>query len=166
MSASIAMMSGRGTITSRTIVSPNSKIEWISSFSPSSICSSSDATSAIARSSCSVTNGPCFRPLPGMITFAIFTQSGGQRTDQAAQRRRSGAPANSATRSVCWIANVFGVTSAKTKSRRVMASVAMISPAPWNTRTASEVAIVVPPIVESNMRRSTTLRTAPGSRRS
>ena len=57
-------------ITSRTTVSPNSKIEWMSRRSSRSIASSSAATSAIVRRSSSVTNGPSFRPLPGSITFA------------------------------------------------------------------------------------------------
>ena len=52
--SSTATMSGRGTMTSRAIVSPNSKMEWISSFSSSSISPSEEATSALARSSCSV----------------------------------------------------------------------------------------------------------------
>ena len=51
-------------MTSRTSVSPNSKIEWISSFSSSSIADSSEATSAIARISSSVTNGPSGSPRP------------------------------------------------------------------------------------------------------
>ena len=96
-----------------------------------------------------------------MTTFAIFTSPVASGPTRRPRPTIRGAR-NSATRSVCWIANVFGVTSAKTKSNTVIASVAMISPAPWNTRTASEVAIVVPPIVESNTRRSTTLRNGAG----
>ena len=68
------IMSGRGTMTSRTTVSPNSKMEWISSFSSSSIDeSSSEATSAIARISCSVANGPSGSPRPGSTTLAMPT---------------------------------------------------------------------------------------------
>ena len=69
-SASTVTMSGRGCITSRTTVSPNSKIEWMSARSSRSIASSSAATSAIVRISSSVTNGPSLRPLPGRITLA------------------------------------------------------------------------------------------------
>ena len=83
----IATMSGRGTITSRTIVSPNSKIEWISSFSSSSISPSSDATSADARSSCSVMYGPCFKPLPGMSTLASSQQTLRERPEQRGVRK-------------------------------------------------------------------------------
>ena len=39
-----------------------------------------------------------------------------------------------------------------------MTIVAMISPGVWKCRTASDVAIVVPPIVDSSVRSSTTLR--------
>ena len=48
-------MSGRGTITSRTTVSPNSMTEWMKARSVVSITSSSWATSAMASSSDSVT---------------------------------------------------------------------------------------------------------------
>ena len=68
-SAAMATMSGRGSITSRTTVSPNSKIEWMSWRSSTSIDSSSAATSAIARRSSSVTNGPSLRPRPGSRTL-------------------------------------------------------------------------------------------------
>ena len=88
--SSHATMSGRGTITSRTIVSPNSKIEWISSFSSSSISPSLDATSAEARSSCSVMYGPSFKPLPGMSTFASLSSAVGERPEHAAERTRTG----------------------------------------------------------------------------
>ena len=105
-----------------------------------------------------MTNGPCFKPLPGMITFASFSSplaSGPtSRVRKHQDRRRVIRP----TRSVCWIANVFGVTSAKTNSRIVMATVEMISPAFSQCRTANDVAIVVPPIVASNVSRSTTFR--------
>ncbi len=53
--ASMATMSGRGIITSRTTVSPNSMIEWMSWRSSRSMTSSSTATSARASSSCSET---------------------------------------------------------------------------------------------------------------
>jgi hypothetical protein len=39
-----------------------------------------------------------------------------------------------------------------------MATVATISPAPWNRRTAKDVAIVVPPMVARSVRSSTTFR--------
>ena len=56
------------------------------------------------------------------------------------------------------IAKVFGVTSAKTNSNSVITIVAMISPALPKCRTANEVAVVEPPIVNSSVRKSTTLR--------
>ena len=63
-------MSGRGSITSRTTVSPNSKIEWMSLRSSPAMASSSAATSAIVRISSSVTYGPCLSPFPGSTTLA------------------------------------------------------------------------------------------------
>ena len=80
-SASTATMSGRGTITSRTTVSPNSKIEWMSSRSSVSIDASCAATSAIVRISSSVTNGPPRKPLPGQHDVG--------EADEAARRARA-----------------------------------------------------------------------------
>ena len=62
-------MSGRGTMTSRTTVSPNSMIDSISSRSSCSITSSSAAASTIPSSSCSLTNGPFSSPLPRTMTL-------------------------------------------------------------------------------------------------
>ena len=53
---------GRGTMTSLTIVSPNSMIEWISTRSSLSMASSRAATSAKASSSDSVTSGSVLLP--------------------------------------------------------------------------------------------------------
>jgi hypothetical protein len=60
------------------------------------------------------------------------------------------------------IAKVFGVTSAKTNNRSVITTVATISPALPKWRTANEVAIVEPPIVNSSVRNSTTFRYGAG----
>ena len=68
-SAVTVTMSGRGTMTSRATVSPNSMIDSMSSRSSCSITSSSAAASTMPSSSCSDTNGPCFRPLPGSSTL-------------------------------------------------------------------------------------------------
>ena len=109
-------MSGRGTITSRTTVSPKSMIEWMSARSCDSITSSSSAWSAMARSSCSDTNGPRFRPLPGRMTLVtpmrprVITRIGSRPTTAAT----SGAE-RSAERSGCSIAHVLGAASANTK---------------------------------------------------
>ena len=84
--ASTATMSGRGTMTSRTTVSPNSMIEWMRRRSSRSMTSPSVATSTVASSSDSDTKGPSLRPLPGTRTLA--------RPMSARDRRRtSGNPA-------------------------------------------------------------------------
>ncbi len=154
-------MSGRGTITSRVSVSPNSKIEWMRSFSPSSIDSSSEATSAMARMSSSVANGPCGSPLPGRITFAIEIRTRASGPTARVMATISGA-SRTPTRSVCRTVNVFGVTSAKTNSRIVMATVATISPARCICRTATTLASVVPPSWTSKVSSSTTFRYGAG----
>ena len=94
-SLGITTMSGRGTMTSRTTVSPNSMMLSMSSRSSSSITSSSAATSTMPSSSVSETNGPCSRPLPLTITFvnemsAFDTHcSGGNDTSAAVGRAES-----------------------------------------------------------------------------
>jgi len=63
---SITTMSGRGTITSRAIVSPSSNTEWIICRSSSSISRSCSARSTSSRSSASDVNGPLRNPRPGV----------------------------------------------------------------------------------------------------
>ena len=70
-------MSVRGTITSRTMVSPRSKTEWIIRRSPDSITSVATARSTSSRSSASVANGPSLKPLPGVSALPIRISSRG-----------------------------------------------------------------------------------------
>ena len=82
------IMSGRGTITSRATVSPNSMMLSMSSRSSCSMTSSSAASATIPSSSRSDTNGPPLMPLPGRIQLAkpirpwVITRSGQNRTSQ------------------------------------------------------------------------------------
>ena len=69
-SAPMVTMSGRGTITSRTTVSPNSMMEWMRARSSVSITSPSRATSAMASSSDSVTLDPRYWPFSPMSRLA------------------------------------------------------------------------------------------------
>ena len=104
-STSTATMSGRGIITSRTRVSPNSKIEWMSLRSSPAIDSSSAATSAIVRISSSVMKGPCFNPFPGSTTFAKpINPRDSNRSGGRFVRNHSSGVTCSAARSVFWIA--------------------------------------------------------------
>ena len=64
------IMSGRGTITSRATVSPNSMMLSMSSRSSCSMTSSLAAASTMPSSSRSETNGPSLMPLPGRIQLA------------------------------------------------------------------------------------------------
>ena len=144
MSDSIAVMSGRGTITSRTIVSPNSKIEWISSFSPSSIEPSSLPTSAIERRSASETNGPCFRPLPGSSQFAMTIRP---RVGAASSRPRnhtSGATASAAL-SECRTPKVLLIASTRTKYSNVNPTETSVTPRPPNDRSARIATMIAEP---------------------
>ena len=63
---SMKTTSVRGTITSRTIVSPSSKTEWIIARSPDSMTWLASARSTSSRSSASEENGPSLKPLPGV----------------------------------------------------------------------------------------------------
>ncbi len=67
----------RGTITSRAMVSPSSKTEWIIFRSPDSITADASARSTSSRSSVSVENGPSRKPRPGVIALPIRISSRG-----------------------------------------------------------------------------------------
>jgi hypothetical protein len=129
-------------MTSRTIVSPNSKIEWMRSFSSSSIVPSSVPASAIALSSASETNGPCFRPLPGRITFATPIRSRVGPESSLPRPQTSGATASAAP-SEWSTANVLDMASTIRKYRSVNSNDAtVIQPVPrvFSARIATRMA--------------------------
>ena len=104
-------MSGRGTMTSRTTVSPKSMIEWMKPRSSCSITSSSWATSAMASSSDSVTlpcasSSPLRRPM-SRLASPIKHRGDGAHRGEAHQRptrwgRRTGRPARGCGRPSSW----------------------------------------------------------------
>ena len=122
-------MSGRGTITSRTTVSPNSMMLSISSRSSCSITSSAAAAPTMPSSSCSLTNGPCLSPLPGSSTFVSqisareISRSGGNDTSALTKRA-----VTSAARSVCRTAHVLGIDSATMKKTTTLRAKMPIAP--------------------------------------
>ena len=99
----------RGTITSRTVVSPSSKTEWIIFRSPASISADASAMSTSSRSSVSVENGPSRKPLPGVsaLPSRISSRGSGPSTEVT---QVSGAADQSATRSLCCRPSVRGAT--------------------------------------------------------
>ena len=99
----------RGTITSRTVVSPSSKTQWIILRSPASISADASAMSTSSRSSVSVENGPSRNPLPGvsMLPMRISSRGIGPSTVVI---QLSGAAERSATRSLCCRPRVLGAT--------------------------------------------------------
>ena len=107
-------MSGRGTITSRATVSPNVKIEWISSRSCGSMLPSSCPTSAIVRMTPSETKGPSLRPLPGSRMLASPMSARVGTLSTRPMKKTSGASA-SATRSLCRMPKVFAIASTTRK---------------------------------------------------
>lgn len=74
---SMTTRSVRGTMTSRTSVSPSSKTECTMRRSSSSISDSASARSTSARSSASEANGPCRKPLPGVRALPMRISSEG-----------------------------------------------------------------------------------------
>ena len=131
----IATTSGRARITSRTTVSPNSKTEWMSSSSSSSIEPSSEPAEAICRISSSLTNGPCRSPFPGRITFASPMRAFVGRSRTRATAYANGASA-SATRSVWRTPYVFAIASTTTKYRSVNAIEVSVTPRESKRRSA------------------------------
>ena len=99
----------RGTITSRTVVSPSSKTEWIILRSPDSMRADASAMSTSSRSSVSVENGPSRNPLPGVSMLPIRISSRGIGPSTVVTQL-SGAADQSATRSSCWRPRVRGAT--------------------------------------------------------
>ena len=135
-SAPTVTMSVRGTMISRTTVSPKSMIDSIRSRSDSSMTACSMASSARARISSSVTNGPFFRPLPGRITLATPMRArAGMRSTQPANSTMGAV--NNAARSVCCNAQVFGAASAITNSTRTFNTMPIATPAAPNRLAAS-----------------------------
>ena len=65
-----------------------------------------------------------------MTTFATFSRTFATGPNTLVSAVMIGAT-RSATRSVCWMANVFGVTSANTNSNSVMTTVEMSSAKWW-----------------------------------
>ena len=105
-------MSVRGTITSRTMVSPRSKTEWIICRSPDSITSLASARSTSSRSSASVANGPSVKPLPGVSALPIRISSRGNGPSTVVTAT-SGPASAQATRSACCRPRVRGATPQK-----------------------------------------------------
>ena len=95
-------MSVRGTITSRTMVSPRSKTEWIICRSPDWISSLFSARSTSSRSSASVANGPSSKPLPGVRALPTKINNRGNGPSTVVSST-SGPATAQATRSwCCW----------------------------------------------------------------
>ena len=78
---SMKTTSVRGTITSRTRVSPSSKTEWIICRSPDSMTLLASARSTSSRSSASDANGPSLKPRPGVIALPTRISTPWQRTE-------------------------------------------------------------------------------------
>src|SRR5215471_12091434 len=117
-------MSVRGTMTSRTIVSPRSKTEWIIARSPGSMTRRSSSRSTRPRSSSSDSPEPS-RPLrPGVSTLAAATSSRGS----GPSARTTGASTLAAAPASCrsyWRPRVTGQIPTTMYSRAAMPASAM-----------------------------------------
>ena len=131
-------MSGRGTITSRATVSPNSIIDSMRSRSSSSMTSSFIAASTIPNNSCSFTKGPCSSPLP--LTMTLVNEinqpdtilNGGNDTKSLVPRA-----VVKAARSGYNNAYVLGTASAKTKNTMTFSSTPTATPSGPKAREAT-----------------------------
>ncbi len=122
-SSSMATMSVRGTMTSRVIVSPSSKTEWIISRSPASMRAESRARSTRSRSSPSVSNGPSRKPFPG-VTALVRAMSRRENGPRTRRTHTAVGAAASATRVLCCIPRVPGETPTTAKEMSAMIAMA------------------------------------------
>ncbi len=130
-------MSGRGTITSRTTVSPNSMIEWMRARSSVSMTSPSRATSAMASSSDSVTSDPRYWPFSPMRRLARPIRAPDTiRTGQNRTMADTSGALNRAARSGWWTAQFFGTASPRTKMTTISNTVAATTPQAPNQSAA------------------------------
>ena len=113
-------MSVRGTMTSRTTVSLNSKIEWMSSRSPSSSTSSSVASSTML-SSCSSLETPAKRRRPGVTRLPSETSAFASGPRSTRRKCTSGALRRS-TVSACALPTLRGLAPTSTNDTAVMMS--------------------------------------------
>ena len=143
-SLSKVTISIRGIITSRTVVSANSKILWIISVSSSSSTPCSSPTVSNKRSSSSVTKGPGRLTCPPMrrtrvLVIALSAHTTGCRSHETA---RTGFTKARAQRSGFCTATVLGAISQKIRTTNEVRTVAISSPKVREKRRASTVAIL------------------------
>jgi len=121
------------------------------------------ATSAIVRISSSVTNGPWRSPRPGRTTFAspISPRDRSRSGGNVLRKCRSGVM-RSAARSVCWMAYVFGATSANTKNTATSRTVPTATPMGPSSRSINTPTRVAEPSCEARSTSSTELRVVTG----
>src|SRR5438552_3788923 len=137
----------RGTITSRTVVSANSKILWIISVSSSSSTPCSSPTVSNKRNSSSVTKGPGRLTCPPIrrtrvLVIALSAHTTGCRSHETA---RTGFTKARAQRSGFCTATVLGAISQKIRTTNEVRIVAISSPKVCEKRKASTVAILAKP---------------------
>ena len=151
----------RGTITSRAMVSPNSKTEWIIFRSPDSITAEASAKSTSSRSSVSVANGPSRNPRPGVMALPIRISSFGSGPSTRVTTVSGGAD-TSATRSGCWRPRVRGATPITTNETTSMipieVSAAIQNSAVSQAVRTSWVTMTIAAISQSSRRNSAVLR--------
>ena len=93
LSSSIHTISVRGTMTSRAMVSPSAKTEWIIWRSPCSTTPRCSARSTSSRSSTWVANGPSGKPRPGVTALPMRISSDASGLSARPSQRTSGAVA-------------------------------------------------------------------------
>ena len=157
LDSSIQTISVRGTMTSRAMVSPSAKTEWIMSRSSCSTTPRCSARSTSSRSSTWVAKGPSRKPMPGVNALPMRISRVASGPSARPNHSTVGA-ASRPTEYACWRPIVRGPTPTTTKLTRVMAPAVtraasqLVSMEPMTTSATSVVA------VSSQMSRSNSSR--------
>ncbi len=149
----------RGTITSRTRVSPSSKTWCTIRRSSSSISDSFSARSTIARSSASEANGPLRKPFPGVSALPMRISSCGMGPMTRASGTRTYEAAVAVLRG-CWRPMVRGETPTATKDTSTITAIAMSSAFQLSPNSSRQTYVTSTPAAISQVTRtsSATLR--------
>ena len=161
--ASTVTMSVRGTMTSRTIVSVNSKTEWMSSRSSSSMRSCDAASSTMSRS-CSSDANDAPRATPGVTRLPSATSPCASGPRRMRTPRTTGA-ATPRSCFACWRPHERGLAPTSTNEIPVMmTAAASIAHQMLSNSSVSETVTSTAAVVSARMRMKTTaLEWASGS---
>src|SRR3954447_548147 len=161
---SMKTTSVRGTMTSRAMVSPSSKTEWIISRSPDSMTWLASARSTSSRSSASDENGPSLNPRPGVRMLPTTINSCGSGPSTLV-KKTTRPELSRATRWECSRPTVRGPTPISTNSiTSITATVTRTaSRSSWKSRSITSVTMTIAVISQSIRRNRAVFKNRDGS---